>query len=67
MNFKFFVGLLFPVFVMVALVRIVLNDMVVFASIWSWWTVICTVAGAVVGTILQTSMQPKAKKKVGEK
>lgn len=67
MNFKFFVGLLFPVFVMVALVRIVLNDMVVFASIWSWWTVICTVGGAVVGTILQTSMQPKAKKKVGEK
>jgi hypothetical protein len=67
MNFKFFVGLLFPVFVMVALVRIVLNDMVVFASIWSWWTVICTVAGAAVGTILQTSMQPKIRKKVGEK
>ena len=66
MNFKFFVGLLFPVFIMVALVRIVMNDMVVIASIWSWWTLGCTVGGAVVGTILQTTMQQKPKKKVGE-
>ena len=52
---------------MVALVRIVMNDMVVIASVWSWWTLGCTVAGAVVGTILQTTMQQKPKKKVGEK
>jgi hypothetical protein len=67
MNFKFFVSLLFPVFVMVALVRIALNDMVVMASVWSWWTPICTVGIALVGTILQTTMQQKPRKKVGEK
>ncbi len=65
--FTFFFGLLFPVFIMVALVRIVMNDMVVIKSIWSWWTLIFTVAGALAGTILQVTMQPKAKKKVGEK
>lgn len=66
MNFRFFVGMLFPVFIMVILVRIVMNDMVIWKSIWSWWTVGCTVGGAGVGTFLQVSMQPKAKKKVGE-
>lgn len=66
MNFRFFVGMLFPVFIMVILVRIVLNDMVVWKSIWSWWTLVCTLGGAAVGTILQITMQPKVKKKVGE-
>lgn len=66
MNFRFFIGMLFPVFIMVILVRIVMNDMVIWKSIWSWWTVAFTVGGAAVGTFLQVSMQPKAKKKVGE-
>ena len=66
MNFRFFIGMLFPVFIIVILVRIVMNDMVVLKSIWSWWTVVFTVAGALAGTILQVSMQPKSKKKVGE-
>jgi hypothetical protein len=64
---RFFFGLLFPVFIMVSLVRIAMNDMVVWASIWSIWTLILTVAGAVVGTILETTMKPKPSKKIGEK
>ena len=43
---KFFFGLLFPVFVMVALVRIAMNDMIIWATIWSIWTLVLTVAGA---------------------
>ena len=66
MNFRFFVGMLFPVFIMVILVRIVLSDMQVWKGIWSWWTLVFTLGGAAVGTILQITMQPKAKKKVGE-
>ena len=66
MNFRFFIGMLFPVFIMVILVRIVMNDMVEWKGIWSWWTLVCTLGGAAVGTFLQVSMQPKAKKKVGE-
>jgi len=66
-HISFFVGLLFPVFIMVAVVRVVMNDMVVIKSIWSWWTLVFTCAGALVGTILQTTMVPKTKKKVGEK
>ncbi len=66
-HIRFFFGLLFPVFIMVALVRIAMNDMVVWASIWSVWTLILTVAGAVVGTILETTMKAKPAKKVGEK
>jgi hypothetical protein len=64
---KFFCGLLFPVFVMVALVRVAMNDMVIWASIWSIWTLIFTVAGAVVGTILETTLKAKPVKKYGEK
>jgi hypothetical protein len=66
-HLSFFAGLLVPVFVMVALVRVVMNDMVVIKSIWSWWTLVFTLAGALAGTILQVTMQPKVKKKVGEK
>ncbi len=67
MKIGFFFGLLFPVFIMVALVRIVMNDMQVFSSIWSWWTVICTVAGAAIGTVLETTLKGKPPKKIGEK
>jgi hypothetical protein len=63
----FFFGLLFPVFIMVALVRIVMNDMAVFASIWSVWTLVFTLAGALIGTILESTMKAKPNKKVGEK
>lgn len=63
----FFVGLLFPVFIMVVLVRVLMNDMVVMKTIWSWWTLVFTLAGALAGTVLQVTMQPKVKKKVGEK
>jgi len=64
---KFFFGLLFPMFVMVALVRVAMNDMVVMASIWSYWTVVFTVAGAAMGTILETTLKAKPAKKYGEK
>jgi hypothetical protein len=64
---KFFFGLLFPVFIMVALVRIALNDMQVIASVWSWWTVAFTVGIAMIGTVLETTMKAKPNKKVGEK
>ena len=67
MKIGFFFGLLFPVFIMVAIVRIVMNDMQVISSVWSWWTPICTVAGAVVGTILETTLKAKPVKKYGEK
>ncbi len=63
----FFFGLLFPMFVMVALVRIAMNDMVIWASVWSIYTLVFTVAGALVGTILETTMRQKPNKKVGEK
>lgn len=67
MKIGFFFGLLFPVFVMVALVRIAMNDMQVWAGIWSWWTLICTVAGAAIGTILESTLKQKPVKKVGQK
>jgi len=67
MKFGFFFGLLFPVFILVALVRIVLNDLQVWAGVWSWWTLICTVAGALIGTILETTLKSKPPKKIGEK
>lgn len=67
MKISFFFGLLFPVFVMVALVRIAMNDMQIVQGIWSWWTLIITVAGALVGTILETTLKPKPSKKMGEK
>ncbi|MEO6407945.1 MAG: hypothetical protein ABIO45_04240 [Burkholderiaceae bacterium] len=67
MKIGFFFGLLFPVFIIVALVRVAMNDMVIFASIWSWWTVIFTVAIAAVGTILETTLKGKPPKKIGEK
>jgi hypothetical protein len=66
-SITFFFGLLIPVFIMVSLVRVVMNDMVVFASIWSVWTLVFTLAGALVGTILETTMKAKPTKKVGEK
>lgn len=64
---RFFFGLLFPMFVMVALVRIAMNDMKVWDSIWSIWTLILTIAGSLGGTILETTLKPKPVKKVGQK
>ena len=64
---KFFFGLLFPVFIMVALVRVALNDMQVISSIWSWYTLGFTVVLAGIGTVLETSMKHKPNKKIGEK
>ncbi len=64
---RFFFGLLIPVFVMVAVVRIVMNDMVVFKSVWSIWTLVFTLAVALGGTILEVTMKHKPNKKVGEK
>ena len=63
----FFFGLLFPVFIMVALVRISMNDMQVISSVWSWWTLVFTVAISAVGTVLESSMKHKPNKKIGEK
>ena len=67
MKISFFFGMLFPVFVMVALVRIAMNDMIIFASIWSWWTLIFTVVISVAGTILESTLKGKPPKKIGEK
>ena len=67
MKIGFFFGLLFPVFIIVAIVRVAISDMQVFAGIWSWWTLICTVAGAAVGTILESALKPKPAKKIGQK
>lgn len=67
MKIGFFFGLLFPVFIMVAIVRVAMNDMQVFASIWSWWTLIFTVAGAAIGTILESTLKAKPAKKIGQK
>ena len=67
MRIGFFFGLLFPVFLMVALVRIALNDMEIIKGVWSWWTLIITVAVAVVGTILEGTLKAKPSKKYGEK
>ena len=64
---KFFAGLLFPVFVMVALVRIAMNDMVILKTIWSIWNLVLTVGIAIVGAILEVTMKSKPSKKVGEK
>ena len=66
-HIRFFFGLLFPVFIMVGLARIVTNDMKVWASIWSVWTLVFTLAGAFIGTLLETTMKSKPNKKVGEK
>jgi CDP-diglyceride synthetase len=67
MKISFFFGLLFPVFVMVALVRVAMNDMQIVQGIWSWWTLIFTVAIAIVGTILESTLKPKPSKKIGQK
>jgi hypothetical protein len=64
---RFFFGLLFPMFIMVGLVRIIMNDMAVWAGIWSVYTLVFTVGLALGGTILETTMKEKPKKKVGEK
>ena len=64
---RFFFGLLFPMFIMVALVRIAMNDMVVWASIWSIWTLILTVAGCGRGHHPRDYDETQAGKKVGEK
>lgn len=62
---KFFFGLLFPVFILVALVRIAMNDMVVMASVWSIYTLIFTVGGALIGTFLEGRLKNKDKPKTG--
>lgn len=67
MKITFFFGLLFPVFIMVALVRIAMNDMEIVTGVWSWWTLIITVAGAAIGTILESTLKGKPAKKIGEK
>jgi hypothetical protein len=66
-HIKFFFGLLFPMFVMVSLVRIAMNDMVVMKTVWSIYTLIFTVAFAIAGTILEITMKSKPNKKVGQK
>lgn len=62
---KFFFGLLFPVFILVALVRIAMNDMVVMASVWSVYTLIFTVGGALIGTFLEGRLKNKDKPRTG--
>ena len=64
--FTFFAGLLIPVFILVAIVQVVMNDMKM-GAIWSIYTLIFTVAGALVGTILEARMKPKPKKGFNQK
>lgn len=66
-HLKFFFGLLFPVFIMVALVRIAVSDLQVVKGVWNIWTLIFTLAGAAIGTILEVTMKAKPSKKIGEK
>ena len=66
MHLKFFLGILFPVTLMVALARIALNDFVV-KSAWSIYTLIFGVGIAIAATILETTLKGKPVKKVGEK
>ena len=44
-----------------------MNDMVVMKSIWSIYTLIFTVGGALAGTIFEVTMKAKPNKKIGEK
>lgn len=67
MKIGFFLGLLFPVFIMVLLARIVMNDMKVMPALLSWWTLVCTIAGAAIGTVLESTLKPKPVKKIGQK
>ncbi len=62
---KFFFGLLFPVFLLVVVVRIVLTDMQMWAAIWSPYTLGFTVGGALLGTIVEASLKAKNKPKTG--
>ena len=62
---RFFFGLLFPVFILVALVRIAMNDMVVMASVWSIYTLVFTIGGALIGTFLEGRLKNKDKPKTG--
>lgn len=62
---KFFFGLLLPIFALVVVVRIVLTDMAVWAAIWSIYTPIFTIGGALVGTLFESSMKKKNKPKTG--
>lgn len=62
---KFFFGLLFPVFLLVVVVRIVLSDMAVWAAIWSFYTLLFTVGGALFGTVMEASLKKKNKPKTG--
>ena len=62
---KFFFGLLFPVFILVALVRIAMNDMVVMASVWSIYTLVFTIGGALIGTFLEGRLKNKDKPRTG--
>ncbi len=62
---KFFLGLLFPVLLLVVAVRIVLTDMAVWAAIWSIYTLLFTVGGALIGTLLEASLKAKNKPKTG--
>lgn len=62
----FFFGLLLPVFILVAIVQVVMNDMKM-GAIWSIYTPIFTFVGALAGTILEASIGPKPKKGFNEK
>lgn len=61
-HIAFFFGLLIPIFIMVVLVRVVMNDMEVMKSVWSWYVPLFTIAGALAGTILEMKLSAKPKK-----
>ncbi len=66
-HIKFFFGLLFPVLLMVSIVRIAMEGMAVWKGFWSIWTLVFTLGIAAAGTILEVTMKQKPVKKIGEK
>lgn len=61
---KFFFGILFPVFIFVAIVRGVMEN---FSAIFSLWTVGFTIGIALVATIIEAMLTPKPAKKPFER
>ena len=53
---KFFLGILFPVFIFVAIVRGLMEGM---SAVWTLWTVGYTLAAAAVATIIEAKLSHK--------
>jgi len=61
---KFFLGILFPVFIFVAIVRGVMDGM---SAVWTLWTVLYTLGAAVVVTLIEAKLSYRPPKKPFER